>query len=73
LPSACHRRLYFPKLSRGDSTRQQQARMTTIFTIGHSRHPAERFRALLEMHGVTTLLDVRRKPWSRLNPQFNRG
>jgi uncharacterized protein (DUF488 family) len=46
--------------------------MTTIFTIGHSRHPADRFTDLLRMHGVKTLIDVRRKPWSRLNPQFNR-
>jgi uncharacterized protein (DUF488 family) len=46
--------------------------MTTIFTIGHSRHPAERFVALLTQHGVQTLVDVRRRPGSRLNPQFNR-
>jgi uncharacterized protein (DUF488 family) len=46
--------------------------MTAIFTIGHSRHKAERFVALLRQHGVETLVDVRRKPWSRLNPQFNR-
>ena len=46
--------------------------MTTIFTIGHSRHKAERFVALLKQHDVETLVDVRRKPWSRLNPQFNR-
>ena len=46
--------------------------MTTIFTIGHSRHPADRFIDLLRWHGVATLIDVRRKPWSRLNPQFNR-
>jgi uncharacterized protein (DUF488 family) len=41
--------------------------MTTIFTIGHSRHPAERFVALLKRHGVATLVDVRRRPGSR-NP-----
>ena len=46
--------------------------MTTIFTIGHSRHPAERFLQLLQANGVLTLIDVRRKPWSRFNPQFNR-
>ena len=46
--------------------------MTTVFTIGHSRHPAERFVSLLKSHGVATLVDVRRKPGSRLNPQFNR-
>lgn len=46
--------------------------MTTVFTIGHSRHPAERFLQLLQANGVETLIDVRRKPWSRFNPQFNR-
>jgi uncharacterized protein (DUF488 family) len=46
--------------------------MTTIFTIGHSRHPTERLVALLKAHFIQTLVDVRRKPWSRLNPHFNR-
>lgn len=43
-----------------------------IFTIGHSTHPQERFIALLRQHGVTALCDVRSKPYSRVNPQFNR-
>lgn len=46
--------------------------MTTIYTIGHSRHPADRFLQLLQANGVEILIDVRRKPWSRFNPQFNR-
>ena len=46
--------------------------MTTVFTIGHSRHPAEHFLQVLQANGVETLIDVRRKPWSRFNPQFNR-
>jgi len=44
----------------------------SIFTIGHSTHPQERFIALLRQHGVTALCDVRSKPYSRVNPQFNR-
>lgn len=44
----------------------------TVFTIGHSTHPQERFIALLRQHGVTALCDVRSKPYSRMNPQFNR-
>ncbi len=44
----------------------------TIFTIGHSTHSAERFISLLEMHGITAVGDVRSKPYSRMNPQFNR-
>ena len=44
----------------------------TVFTIGHSTHPQERFIALLRRHGITALCDVRSKPYSRMNPQFNR-
>ena len=44
----------------------------TIFTIGHSTHPQDRFIALLRQHGITALCDVRSKPYSRMNPQFNR-
>lgn len=43
-----------------------------VFTIGHSTHPQERFIALLHQHGITALCDVRSKPYSRVNPQFNR-
>jgi uncharacterized protein (DUF488 family) len=44
----------------------------TIFTIGHSTHPQEYFIGLLSQHGITALCDVRSKPYSRINPQFNR-
>ncbi len=44
----------------------------TVFTIGHSTHSRERFIALLIQHGITALCDVRSKPYSRMNPQFNR-
>lgn len=43
-----------------------------VFTIGHSTHPQGRFIALLQQHGITALCDVRSKPYSRMNPQFNR-
>lgn len=43
-----------------------------VFTIGHSTQPIERFVALLRQHGITALADVRSKPYSRMNPQFNR-
>jgi len=45
--------------------------METIFTIGHSTHQQERFIELLLKHGVTALCDVRSRPFSRVNPQFN--
>jgi uncharacterized protein (DUF488 family) len=44
----------------------------TVFTIGHSTHPQEHFIALLQQHDITAVSDVRSKPYSRVNPQFNR-
>src|SRR5262249_40063791 len=43
-----------------------------VFTIGHSTHSSEGFLALLRLHGVTAVGDVRSAPYSRFNPQFNR-
>jgi uncharacterized protein (DUF488 family) len=43
----------------------------TIFTVGHSTLPIERFTALLETYGIKLLADVRTVPRSRHNPQFN--
>ena len=43
-----------------------------IFTIGHGTRPADELVACLREVGVETLVDVRRFPGSRRNPQFNR-
>ncbi len=43
-----------------------------IFTIGHSNHAAESFLALLQHHGLATLIDVRSAPFSRFRPRFSR-
>jgi len=43
-----------------------------VYTIGHSTHSMERFIELLGTHGVTAVADVRSRPYSRFNPQFNR-
>jgi uncharacterized protein (DUF488 family) len=43
-----------------------------LYTIGHSRHAMEQFLRLLKACRITKLVDVRRVPYSRLNPQFNR-
>lgn len=43
-----------------------------IYTIGHSTHPEEHFVGLLLSHGITAISDVRSKPYSRVNPQYNR-
>jgi uncharacterized protein (DUF488 family) len=45
---------------------------TRLYTIGHSRHSAEQFVRLLEAWRVSEVVDVRRIPFSRRNPQFNR-
>jgi uncharacterized protein (DUF488 family) len=46
--------------------------MPTIFTIGHSNHPIERFLELLRQHTIEELVDIRRFPGSRKHPHFNR-
>jgi len=43
-----------------------------IYTIGHSRHPAEKVIELLHKYSITAVADVRSQPYSRMNPQFNR-
>lgn len=42
----------------------------TVFTIGHSTRAIEELVELLRAHRVTRLVDVRRHPGSRRNPQF---
>jgi uncharacterized protein (DUF488 family) len=42
-----------------------------VYTIGHGRRPAEELVACLREAGVRTLVDVRRIPRSRRNPQFS--
>ncbi len=43
-----------------------------VLTIGHSTHTLETFVTLLQLHDVTAVADVRSRPYSRFNPQFNR-
>jgi uncharacterized protein (DUF488 family) len=42
-----------------------------VYTIGHGIRPADELIATLEEAGVRTVVDVRRIPRSRRNPQFN--
>ena len=46
---------------------------TTIFTIGHGTRPADELVACLAEADVRTLVDVRRYPASRRNPQFGQA
>ncbi|MCA9880646.1 MAG: DUF488 domain-containing protein [Thermomicrobiales bacterium] len=43
----------------------------TVYTIGHSTRTQAEFIALLRHYRVATLVDVRKMPRSRHNPQFN--
>jgi uncharacterized protein (DUF488 family) len=45
--------------------------MHTLFTIGHSNRELAEFIELLQIHGIKRLIDVRKMPRSRSNPQFN--
>jgi uncharacterized protein (DUF488 family) len=44
----------------------------TIFTVGHGTLPAASFAALVRDAGVGAVVDVRRFPASRHNPQFGK-
>jgi uncharacterized protein (DUF488 family) len=46
--------------------------MPTVFSIGHSTHPADVFAQLLRRHQVVQLADVRTVPRSRRHPHFSR-
>jgi uncharacterized protein (DUF488 family) len=43
----------------------------SVFTLGHSTLPIERFMALLQIYGIERVVDIRAIPRSRHNPQFN--
>lgn len=44
-----------------------------VYTLGHSAHRLEKFLALLDQHGIRTLVDVRSVPASRFHPQYNKA
>jgi uncharacterized protein (DUF488 family) len=44
---------------------------TAVWTVGHSNRPLDAFLRLLENFAIRHLLDVRKMPRSRANPQFN--
>jgi uncharacterized protein (DUF488 family) len=47
--------------------------MHALFTIGHGVRPVKELVETLTEFGVETLVDVRRFPGSRRNPQFNQA
>jgi uncharacterized protein (DUF488 family) len=48
-------------------------RLSPVCTIGHGTRPAEELVECLREAGVETLIDVRRFPGSRRNPQFGQA
>lgn len=46
---------------------------TTIYSIGHGNKKIEDFIFELKSFGVEYLLDIRSKPFSKWNPQFNQA
>ena len=42
----------------------------TVFTIGHSTLPIERFIDVLSIYGIEEVADIRKIPKSRRNPQY---
>src|SRR5688500_10446784 len=42
-----------------------------FFTIGHSTRSIDEFVALLNLHNIRLVVDVRTVPRSRTNPQYN--
>ena len=50
----------------------KQDSLPVVLTVGHSTRPLSAFIALLLVHSVSRVIDVRTVPRSRHNPQFNR-
>jgi uncharacterized protein (DUF488 family) len=64
-------RTIFPAMTPTSGRPVQRWRSATVFAVGHSTRSIEEFVALLWAHGVATLVDIRKMPRSRTNPQFN--
>ena len=45
--------------------------MATLYMIGHSNHPLELFKDMLEREKISLLYDIRMIPFSRYVPQYN--
>lgn len=60
--------------ARATETTRKEAPTTwpagTVFTLGHSTLPIEKFIAILQAYAIVQLIDVRKIPRSRHNPQY---
>ena len=43
-----------------------------LYTIGHSNSSLDEFIAILRMHNITTLVDIRSEPYSKYAPHFSK-
>lgn len=50
-----------------------QSNTFDLFSIGHSNHPIDRFVGLLKSADITTIADVRSRPFSRRFPWFSQN
>jgi hypothetical protein len=49
----------------------ENSQPVTIFSIGHSSQSLETFFALLRLHEIQVLVDIRSSPYSKYVPHFN--
>jgi uncharacterized protein (DUF488 family) len=54
-----------------DNLQGQAQLVFTLFSIGHSNHPLEKFFELLEAYEIEVLVDVRSQPYSKYSSHFN--
>jgi uncharacterized protein (DUF488 family) len=57
---------------RGGQGPEPQDGLLVIHTIGHSTHAADAFLALLQVHGIRQVADVRSIPRSKRHPHFGK-
>lgn len=50
---------------------KREAGSLTVWTIGHSTRSIEKFLDILSHHGIEAVIDVRRSPVARRNPQYS--
>lgn len=59
-----------PSLHRPGERDEEEVR---LLTLGHSRHPLERFCGLLKARSIQIVVDVRSQPYSRQARHFNKS
>ena len=60
------------KAGASDMACQKAETLPVVLTIGHSTRDLKTFVHLLQIHGITRIVDIRTIPRSRHNPQFNK-